>query len=92
MQLMSQVESEHSSFAPGSAISPDIPPGLELLCANVSSVVLGSQLLSSKQGGPQARGGSTCCSPTPQTPEARAQVNRTALSPHLTGTLCQSVN
>ena len=54
MQWMSHVELEHFSFAPGSAISPDIPPGLELLCANVSSVVLGSQLLSSKQGGPQA--------------------------------------
>ena len=65
---------------------PRHPSMSGFLCANVSSMVLCSQLLSSKQGGPQAWGGSSCCSPTPQTPEAHAQVNRTALSLHLTGT------
>ena len=54
MQWMSQVKSEHFSFTPGSAISPDIPPTSVLLCANMSSVVLDNQLLSSKQAGSQA--------------------------------------
>ena len=51
MQWMSQVTLEHFSFTPGSAISPDIPPLSVLLCANMSSMVLGNQILSSKQGG-----------------------------------------
>ena len=54
MQWMSQVKSEHFSFTLGSAISPNIPPTSVLLCANMSSVVLGNQLLSSKQAGSQA--------------------------------------
>ena len=54
MQWMSQVKSEHFSFIPGSAISPDIPPTSVLPCFNMSSVVLDNQLLSSKQAGSQA--------------------------------------
>ena len=54
MQWMSQVKSEDFSFTPGSAISPDIPPTSVLLCANMSSVVLDNELLSSKQAGSQA--------------------------------------
>ena len=54
MQWMSHVKSEHFSFTVGSAISPDIPPTSALLCAHMSSVVLGNQLLSSKQAGSQA--------------------------------------
>ena len=54
MQWMSQLKSEHFSFTLGSAISPDIPPTSVLLCANMSSVVLDNQLLSSKQAGSQA--------------------------------------
>ena len=54
MQWMPHVKSEHFSFTAGSAISPDIPPMSVLLCAKMSSVVLGNQLLSSKQGTSQA--------------------------------------
>ena len=54
MQWMSHVKSEDFSFTPGSAISSDIPPMSVLLCANMSSVVLGNQLLSSKKAGSQA--------------------------------------
>ena len=53
----------------------------------MSSVVLGNQLFSSKKAGSQAWGGSACGSPTPQTREARAQVDMEALSLHSTGTL-----
>ena len=66
MQWMSHVKSEHFSFTLGSAISPDIPPTSALLCAHMSSVVLGNQLLSSKKAGSQAGGGWACCSPTRQ--------------------------
>ena len=54
MQWMSHVKSEHFSFTPGSAISPDVSPTSVFLCANMSSVVLGNKLLSSKQAGSQA--------------------------------------
>lgn len=54
MQWMFHVKSEHFSFTLGSAISPDIPPTSVLLCAHMSSMVLGNQLLSSKKAGSQA--------------------------------------
>ena len=54
MQWMSHVKLEHFSFTLGSAISPDVSPTSVFLCANMSSVVLGNQLLSSKQAGSQA--------------------------------------
>ena len=86
MQGASQVESEHSSFALVSAISPDIPPGLDSFVPTCHPWCWAASFSPQSKVGHRPEAVPLAAPPTPQTPEARAQVNMTALSLHLTGT------